>query len=196
MVIFTEEDVKRAVITGTAESNSAYCKFREAFEPIFNRYARLFSIDPEELGQEVTMKSLRPCGFDKYDPKRAKLTAYVKMLTRSVGIDMVRRRKSRISAKSLDESFMGESISENKPTQEGSGKRIESLIDILCTPNQTEIVRLHYLYGATLAVVADQLNIPLGTVKSRLSGFLKRARERLSDREAYYKLTSNQPTLA
>jgi len=108
------------------------------------------------------------------------------MLTRSVGIDMVRRKSSRISPRHLEEFMVESKPLEESPSQEGSGKRIENLIAILCTPDQAKIVRLHYLYGATLAVVADQLNMPIGTVKSRLSGFLKKARNMFDDKESYY----------
>lgn len=63
-----------------------------------------------------------------------------------------------------------------------------------------DVVVLHEMHGLTYAECAQVLNIPVGTVKSRLSNAFGRLRERLrpyvQDQEAMTESTSNRTTAA
>ena len=50
---------------------------------------------------------------------------------------------------------------------------------------QREVIERTYLKGFTLREVSEQLNAPLGTVKSALSRGLARLRERMGDAEQH-----------
>lgn len=53
----------------------------------------------------------------------------------------------------------------------------------LLDPGQREVVVLHHLGDLSVAEIADQLGIPVGTVKSRLSRGRERLGELLTERE-------------
>ena len=120
----------------------------------------------------------------RYDPERAKLVTWVMVITRRHLIDRLRRKRVR----PLDLSLEGEPAGREASASEEPGRlekternqlllsRIEELPVM-----QREVIERAYLQGFTLREVAEQLDAPLGTVKSALSRGLARLRDRLAD---------------
>lgn len=134
--------------------------------------------EAEDAVQEVFVRLWRTA--DRYDPRRAKLVTWVMLIARRHLIDRIRRNAVRPDASTLegdltssgDEQFPGRKSQEDE-RNEALLKRIAELPDL-----QREVIERAYLQGFTLREVSEQLEAPLGTVKSALSRGLMRLRER------------------
>lgn len=136
--------------------------------------------DAEDAVQEIFIRLWRTA--DRYDPKRAALVTWVMLISRRHLVDRLRRTKARVKAVSLDEK---QSEPHNSDVEALSGgmeqnerfnelmERISKLPDL-----QRTVVTRAYLGGQTLRQIGDELNTPIGTIKSALSRALVRLRER------------------
>lgn len=138
--------------------------------------------DAEDAVQEIFVRLWRTA--DRYDPKRAALVTWVILIARRQLVDRMRRTRARIRPSSLDEA-QGVSMAELKPGPTSAEreerlsamlKKIESLPEL-----QRTVVTRAYLGGQTLRQIGEELNTPLGTIKSALSRALTRLRERTSE---------------
>ena len=138
--------------------------------------------EAEDAVQEIFVRLWKTA--IRYDPERAKLVTWVMVITRRHLIDRLRRKRVR----PLDLSLEGEPAGREASASEEPGRlekternqlllsRIEELPVM-----QREVIERAYLQGFTLREVAEQLDAPLGTVKSALSRGLARLRDRLAD---------------
>ena len=138
--------------------------------------------EAEDAVQEVFVRLWKTA--DRYDPNRAKLVTWVMLITRRHLIDRLRRKRVRPNNLSLEGDPAGKD--ENEDRQRSSMERDErrnllvSRISELPALQQ-EVITRAYLQGFTLREVAEQLEAPLGTIKSALSRGLARLRDRLAD---------------
>ena len=122
---------------------------------------------------------------DRFDFRRARLVTWVMLLTRRHLIDKLRRKSSRpetlgfepenASFKQLNE--RSNEVTKPMVVSEGNSAihaKIAELPEL-----QREVIERAYLKGFTLREVSEQLNVPLGTVKSALSRGLTRLRDRI-----------------
>jgi RNA polymerase sigma-70 factor (ECF subfamily) len=175
-------DLMQAVSQG---DESASAMLYDRFGALVFRAARQVlptRAEAEDAVQEVFVRLWRTA--ERYDPERAKLVTWVMLITRRHLIDRLRRRRVR----PLDLSLEGEPVGRERSASESPG-RIEQdehrnllLARIRELPVlQQEVIERAYLQGFTLREVAEQLDAPLGTVKSALSRGLARLRDRLSE---------------
>jgi RNA polymerase sigma-70 factor (ECF subfamily) len=135
--------------------------------------------EAEDAVQEVFLRLWRTA--DRFDSERAALVTWVMLISRRHIVDRLRRTRSRISTVSMVEG-QGSSVSTDEPTLEQSErfgellKRVDSLPDL-----QRTVVMRSYLGGQTLRQISEELDTPLGTVKSALSRALVRLRERVGE---------------
>lgn len=135
--------------------------------------------DAEDAVQEVFVRLWKTA--DRFDPARAKLVTWVMLICRRHLIDRLRRKGARPDlgageGPALDQ----EPASAAPPSPEIEQKqKIHARIAELPSLQRTVIERA-YLQGFTLREIAEQLEIPLGTVKSALSRGLGRLRDRLA----------------
>ncbi|MCW5776319.1 MAG: sigma-70 family RNA polymerase sigma factor [Phycisphaeraceae bacterium] len=142
--------------------------------------------EAEDAVQEVFVRLWRTA--HRFDPKRAALVTWVMLISRRHLVDKLRRTRARVKASSLDE---GTPIPTPATTQAASAglehdERFGSLLDrINALPElQRLVVTRAYLGGQTLRQIGEELNTPLGTVKSALSRALVRLRERSGEEQA------------
>jgi len=94
-----------------------------------------------------------------------------------------RRRRKRPEVTPFDDLAVMQASKEDGPEAalEKSERRsqVQNAIDSL-SPLHRDVVALHELQGLTYQEVAEALNVPVGTVKSRLSNALRRLRDTLS----------------
>ncbi|HYE02136.1 MAG TPA: sigma-70 family RNA polymerase sigma factor, partial [Phycisphaerales bacterium] len=135
--------------------------------------------DAEDAVQEIFVRLWRTAG--RYDPKRAALVTWVMLISRRHLVDRLRRAKARVRASALDEKSTSPATAE---AVIGSGMdrderfaklmvRVQKLPDL----QRTVVIRA-YLGGQTLRQIGEELNTPIGTIKSALSRALVRLRER------------------
>ena len=175
-------DLMRRVATG---EEAALAMLYERFGSLVYRMA--FQAVPskseaEDAVQEIFVRLWRTAS--RYDPSRAALVTWVILISRRQLVDRMRRSRARLRPASLDESQggpmveVGGSVSgmERDERLAAMLKRIDALPEL-----QRTVVKRAYLGGQTLRQIGEELNTPLGTIKSALSRALTRLRERTNE---------------
>lgn len=139
--------------------------------------------EAEDAVQEVFLRLWRTAA--KFDPKRASLVTWVMLLTRRHIVDRLRRAQARVKPGTLEESWSPAASVPEAGSAIARGERLAGLtehIEKLPELQRTVITRA-YLRGQTLKQIGEELDVPLGTVKSALSRALAKLRERVSPEE-------------
>lgn len=154
--------------------------FRELYkrysDAIFGHLIQLLKVqeDAEEVMQESFVKIWK--NLEGYDPKKGRVFTWMLRIARNTGIDQIRKNRNLNNKKSNtpieNVSIASEDI---QMTDSGLMKVIDSLDD-----NQKFLVYTLIYKGYTQQEVADEFDIPLGTVKSRFRAAMKKLRENLS----------------
>ena len=114
---------------------------------------------------------------ERYNPVRGPLVQYLAMQGRSRSIDLVRSEISRTRRESADQATRDRSSGAFDETGQ-LGSWLESL-----PTGEREAIKLAYLGQLTYKEVALQLELPPGTVKSRIRKGLIRLRSEISNEE-------------
>lgn len=141
--------------------------------------------EAEDAVQEVFVRLWKTA--DRYDPERAALVTWVMLITRRHLVDKLRRKRARIAPASLDTDRQPEGPAdthvagvtddmERSELYNAMLERIEALPEL-----QRTVVKRAYLGGQTLRQIGEELDTPLGTIKSALSRALVRLRERTGE---------------
>lgn len=163
----------------------AQSKDQRAFTVLFEHFAprvKTFmvrsganSTQAEELAQETLLMVWRKASL--FDPARAGPNAWIFTIARNLRIDRIRRAGRETNAiANMDEP--GEDIDQPDEvciSTERDG-RIRSAIALL-SEDQRRVVQLSFVEDKAHPEIARELNIPLGTVKSRIRLAMKRLRE-------------------
>ncbi len=148
--------------------------FRMAYQTMPTR------AEAEDAVQEVFVRLWQTA--DRYDPKRAALVTWVMLISRRHLVDRLRRSRARVKASGLEEAQVsqGPDATEGVDSRMDRQERFEALLDRISTlPElQRTVVTRAYLGGQTLRQIGEELDTPLGTIKSALSRALVRLRER------------------
>jgi RNA polymerase sigma factor (sigma-70 family) len=148
---------------------------RKAIEILYDNYStalygvihRIVQSDEiaEDLLQETFVKIWK--SFSMYNASKGRLFTWIMNIARNLAIDKVRSKDFVNSSKnqSLDNivSFV-EMQNNHAPNPDTIG--VKELLEKL-TPEQRSIIDLLYFKGYTQTEVAEKLNMPLGTVKTR-----------------------------
>ena len=154
--------------------------YRMAFQTMPTR------ADAEDAVQEIFVRLWKTA--DRYDPKRAALVTWVMLLSRRHLVDRLRRSQARLKASALGDSsgqMPGDGPSEMKRLEQDERYRdVLELVKTLPELQQRVVVRA-YLGGQTLRQIGEELDTPIGTIKSALSRALVRLRERAVEEAAH-----------
>ena len=156
---------------------------RSIFSYLYDNYSgALYSVilnvvNEEELAndvlQEVFVKIWKQ--IDSYDSSKGRLFTWMLNIARNASIDMVRSKgfqNSRQNRELSEDVYSAVGTSETKTDQIGLRKLVYSL-----KQEYRVLVELSYFQGYTQDEIAKMLNIPLGTVKTRLRTALIQLRE-------------------
>jgi RNA polymerase sigma-70 factor (ECF subfamily) len=131
----------------------------------------------EDLAQEVMLTLWRKAGL--YAPDRGSVSAWVFTIARNVRIDRLRRQSSR-PYEDIDEVQLeapdanGEEETQMRQRDTLVGQALSEL-----PPEQRRVVELSFIEDMPQAEIATMLDLPLGTVKSRMRLAYAKLRERL-----------------
>jgi len=128
----------------------------------------------ENLLQDVFIKAWRR--RELYDPAKGRIFTWLYNITRSVCIDHLRskaHKQAKASVLSDDLSSLVTGIQNDSYLADGIGVR--EMVNNLRT-EEKEVIELMYFKGFTQREIADIMNIPLGTVKTRMRRAIKNLR--------------------
>ncbi len=139
--------------------------------------------EAEDLTQDIFLILTRKCS---YDPKRGTLRTYLAILTRSRSLDRLRsrtrKRKSLRNQASNENARVLSNSPINEIAQSERSQEVQSALEQLST-KEKEVLKMAYYQGLSQSEIAKQLNVALGTVKSRSRRGLLKLRQTLLDLE-------------
>jgi RNA polymerase sigma-70 factor, ECF subfamily len=163
----------------------------EALAELYDRHGRLvFSLalrilrdqsDAEDIVQDVFSQAWRQAA--RYESSRGNVIAWLLNLTRSRAIDRLRGRRARPDATAgdpatLDPPDLSQPVDEQLALS-NQAARIRAAVDDLSVLQRVAI-ELAFYEGLTHVEIADRLELPLGTVKTRIRQGLLKLKERLA----------------
>lgn len=164
----------------------AQTKSRDHYAQLFRRFAPkikafvmgqgLGAQEAEELAQETLLKVWRKS--EDFDPTKASASTWIYTIARNLRIDMARKSSRRRDLP--DDLWVNEA--RNVDDIISLGQSADALKDLLngLPTEQKEVLKLSFYDDMSHAEVARALNLPLGTVKSRLRLALGRLRHAFS----------------
>ena len=171
---------------GKHQDRQAFQALFEHFGPQIKYYAIANGLahQAEELVQEVFVSIWRRSSL--YDWRKAAASTWIFTIARNQRVDLLRkqRRTSREMAMETEDLWQIPGEQENEPVSSLhrllSERRIrDSLKDL--PEEQVTVIAKVYMEHKSHQMVADELNIPLGTVKSRVRLALKKLKVLLQD---------------
>lgn len=165
-----------------------------ALGELYDRYSRLvFSLALNMVGDRATAEEITLDVFtrvwekaDTYRPERAKVSTWLTSVARYRSIDVLRRESSRSEVHSVG---WAEVSSDAMPSVDGpeqavelalQRERIRAAVGDL-PPDQRQALALAYFKGYSHREIAQALDQPLGTVKTRIRMAIQKLRHMLQD---------------
>ncbi|WP_349294047.1 sigma-70 family RNA polymerase sigma factor [Rhizobium sp. AN80A] len=133
----------------------------------------------EELAQETMMRVWHKAGL--FDPARAQASTWIFTIARNQMIDSV-RKSSKPDFDPNDPAFVPDDFEaadvliERQQSAAALGRAMATL-----KGGYAEVLRLSFFEGLTHSTIAEKLNLPIGTVKSRIRLACEKLRTALQD---------------
>ncbi len=163
----------------------------DALRVLYDRYSGLvYTLAHRILGRAEEAEDLTQDLFlsfwktPKFDPRRASLGTYLTLLTRSRALDRVAQRASRQRSlqrlQTVQDSAPLASTPLDYATHEEQQHQLKTVLAQLSEP-QRQVLGLSYYRGLSQSEIAQQLALPLGTVKTHARQALIKLRQLLND---------------
>jgi RNA polymerase sigma-70 factor (ECF subfamily) len=163
-----------------ARDRQAFAALFKHFAPRVKAYLRragMEASEAEEVAQEVMLLVWRKA--ESFDAARGAASTWVFAIARNARLDHARRRANLPPAPPEDEDSLAPCAETLTLTAERAA-RLRGALGAL-SPDQQQIVKLSFFAETPHAAIASALNLPLGTVKSRIRLGLARLRALLED---------------
>jgi RNA polymerase sigma-70 factor (ECF subfamily) len=162
-----------------------------AIAVLYDRYSRtVFGVGlkilgdrsmAEELVQEVFLKVWRSSGT--FDPSRGSFSTWLYRVTRSVALDLYRKRARRVRRVSDGDPYLSSARDPSAGPQEVVDEswlswRVSRALEVLDAPHR-EVIDLAYFSGLSQREISERTGVPLGTVKTRTASAYKSLRGEL-----------------
>lgn len=158
----------------------------DALLKLHERYANLvFSIALRVVNDNQTAEEITQDTFMRiwnralsYDPQKGKFITWLLTMTRHIAIDAIRsrtRREPRAGMLYMDEdptlweNILSDGSNDLRRTLEGVLRNLPA--------DQSELIEMAYFYGLSHSEIAEERNIPLGTVKTRIRLGMQKLRD-------------------
>ena len=167
----TDEWSECLILIAEKGDRAAFTRLFRHFAPLIKAFAlsgsTMSATHADELVQEVMLKVWQKAGG--FNPEKAAASTWVYTIARNCRTDMFRRLQK------FDTPLAAEDFSPEQDAEEPfallqskrSGERIREMMADL-PADQTQILAKVYMEGKSHAEAAAELDLPLGTVKSRV----------------------------
>jgi len=164
---------------------------REALGELYDRYASVAlatalrivndRAQAEDLVHDTFVAAWQK--IDRFDPVRGSLRAWLLTIVRNRGIDRIRAARPTLRVDEADEQSLLRTAA--NPTWEAaiarrSAAELRSALDQL-PAEQREAIELAYFGGRTQVRIAEEIGIPVGTVKTRTLAAMRKLRKLLEE---------------
>jgi len=162
----TEEELIAALHSG---NHQCFEKFYNRFAPVLYGTLMTWVNDAhiaENLLQDAFVKAW--INRETYDPAKGRLFTWLYNITRNVCIDYYRSRQYKKSKASVSTDDLSTMMNTKMLNQVPDAIGLKKLIEML-RHEEKLVVELMYFRGFTQKEIARIMNMPLGTVKTRMS---------------------------
>ena len=185
------DDGKLITLVANSDSN--------ALSELYDRYNRLvFSLAlrivgdqaaSEEITQDVFLRIWKKA--ETYQPEQAKLSTWLTSIARYRSIDLLRRRGVRPESNSVswpELSYSAIPSTDGRGPEENAsrslqGERVRAALEQL-PKEQLQALSLAYYQGFSHSQIAEELDIPLGTIKTRIRLGMQKLRQMLQEEQS------------
>lgn len=177
----TDAELSRALLRG---ETTALARLYDRYADVVYGLALRRLRNPEEaedLTQDVFLSLYQK---NQYDPARGSLLSFLTTVTHSRALDRLRSRGSKFRfLNRWNRSAAFEHPTLNPIQAAVSDEEAAAVRQALTqlSDNERQILEIAYYEGVTQAEIAQRLNLPLGTVKTRSRQGLKKLRRALKD---------------
>ena len=137
----------------------------------------------EDVLQQTFLKIWN--AIDQYDEERGALFTWMSTIARNLSLDL--RRLKSFDVRSKTDDLQTIVYSSNVTSDPVSGAKID-VARLLATMDEKYriVLEMMYLYGYTQAEVAEKLDVPLGTIKTRTKKAIDLLRDTLQGEKALF----------
>jgi RNA polymerase sigma-70 factor (ECF subfamily) len=158
---------------------------REAYDYLYRHYGGVLYglinkvVYDEQIAQDVLQEVFIKIwnNIDKYDAQKGRIYTWMINIARNAAIDKLRSKGEIMKSKIQTGEDIVDNIARSMKTEQATDTiGLREMVAGLKPEYQT-IVNLAYFKGFTLEEIGKTLNIPLGTVKTRMRAAIKTLRE-------------------
>jgi RNA polymerase sigma-70 factor (ECF subfamily) len=163
---------------------------KRAVSVLYDKYsAALFGvilriIKDEEVAEDVLQEAFVKIwsSFSAYDASKGRLFTWMLNVTKNMAIDKIRSKQYRVGSTMLE---IDKGAAQHIPSVGGFRPEHIGLKEVLnhLSEDQRQVIDLMYFEGFTQTEIAEEFNIPLGTVKTRARSAIKQLSRYLKDVE-------------
>ena len=126
-----------------------------------------------EIAEELTQEVLSTVWTksDKYDPSKSAVSTWIYTIARNKRIDLLRKNKSFDIKEEDIREFLYENNQSDKIAQGENRDQVDKINEKLDS-DQRKIIKMNFFENKSHKKIAEELEIPLGTVKSRIRHIL------------------------
>ncbi|WP_370593348.1 sigma-70 family RNA polymerase sigma factor [Synechococcus sp. BSF8S] len=150
--------------------------------PVFRLALRLSQShqEAEDLCHDVFLRYWQK---GRYDPRRGPVLAYLLMMTRSMAFNRIEQRRNRWQlVQRWSSQLFPSAVRSPQEAAEADDlcQRVRAALETI-PANQRQVLEMAYYEGLSQSAIAERLQLPLGTVKTRSRQGLIRLRDQLID---------------
>lgn len=172
-----DEWVERVRAVAETGDRAAFALLFKHFAPRVKSYlvrSGMASEVAEELAQETMVSVWRKAA--SFDPARAQLSTWIFTIARNLRVDHLRRRHERHHDDAVDDAGADDALAQvahdaDRPDEQLDAARRQRAVRAALrqlAPEQLQAVWLAFYDERSHAGIAGELQVPLGTVKSRI----------------------------
>lgn len=175
----SEQDLLELLKTKTEKGFSVlYDNYSAALFGVINRI-----VQSEEIAADVTQDAFVKIwkNLENYNAAKGTIFTWMINVARNTAIDKIRSQEYLQTRKNLEiESYTGVFDTENNSSLNIDAIGLKNLVDKL-RPEYKQLIDLVYYKGYTQSEIADEFNIPLGTIKTRIKSAITSLRSFMSE---------------